>query len=49
MLPGPDFFDPNNLTRGEFTYFPVVPGRAEFAVRLRHILLAVQPKVVAIE
>lgn len=50
MLPGPEsFFDPNNLTRGSFRYFPVVPGRAEFAVRLRHVLLAERPSVVAIE
>ena len=24
--------DPGNLKRGRFTYFPVVPGRLEFAI-----------------
>jgi hypothetical protein len=27
--------DPGSLTRGRFTYFPVVPGRVEFAAELR--------------
>ncbi|HUQ95469.1 MAG TPA: hypothetical protein VM120_27565 [Bryobacteraceae bacterium] len=50
MLPGPElYFDPNNLTRGNFIYFPVVPGRAEFAVRVRQAILAMRPRVVAIE
>lgn len=50
MPPGPDdFFDPNNLTRGRFTYFPVVPGRAEFSARIREAIIAAQPEVVALE
>jgi len=50
MPPAPDdFFDPNNLTRGRFTYFPVVPGRSEFATRLREAIIAAQPEVVALE
>lgn len=43
------FFDPNNLTRGSFRYFPVVPGRAEFAARVRLALLEARPEIVAIE
>ncbi|MBI3683131.1 MAG: hypothetical protein HY235_22390 [Acidobacteria bacterium] len=37
------------MTRGQFTYFPVVPGRAEFAVRVRQALIDACPRVVAIE
>src|SRR5215470_17348333 len=48
MLPAPEF-DPAGLTRGQFRYFPVVPGRAEFAVAVREALVAARPKVVAIE
>ncbi|MBI4902800.1 MAG: hypothetical protein HY820_04145 [Acidobacteria bacterium] len=50
MLPGHEqFFDPNNLRRGKFTYFPVAPGRAEFAIEVRKALLEQQPAVVALE
>src|SRR5262245_15726130 len=50
MPPAPDnFFDPNNLTRGRFTYFPVVPGRTEFTARFREAIVATQPEVVALE
>ncbi|MCZ2148859.1 MAG: hypothetical protein LC126_13915 [Bryobacterales bacterium] len=49
MPPGLEFFDPNNLTRGNFTYFPVVPGRLEFTLRVREAILTAQPRVVAIE
>jgi hypothetical protein len=50
MPPAPEsFFDPNNLTRGRFTYFPVVPGRAEFAARVRSAIIAARPEVVALE
>ena len=31
----PDRPDPGSLTRGRFTYFPVVPGRLEFAIEVR--------------
>ncbi len=37
------------LVRGSLTYFPVVPGRIEFAARVRRLLLAQRPKVVAVE
>jgi hypothetical protein len=37
------------LDRGRFRYFPVVPGRLEFTVELRKLLLAERPAVVAVE
>ncbi len=42
----PDF---GSLTRGRFTYFPVVPGRLEFAIAVRHAILTQKPAVVALE
>jgi len=41
--------DPSNLTRGAFRYFPVLPGRLEFAIELRRALLEARPRVVAVE
>lgn len=38
-----------SLQRGRFTYFPVVPGRLEFAVALRRAILQHRPRVVAVE
>ncbi|MBV9302584.1 MAG: hypothetical protein JOY53_10760, partial [Acidobacteriaceae bacterium] len=37
------------LSRGNITYFPVVPGRIEFALRLRRYLLEHRPRVIAVE
>ncbi len=37
------------LDRGRFRYFPVVPGRVEFAAELRKLLLAEKPPIVAVE
>src|SRR5580692_11331336 len=37
------------LERGRFRYFPVVPGRLEFAAELRRLLLAEKPRTVAVE
>jgi len=37
------------LDRGRFRYFPVVPGRLEFTVELRKLLLAERPAAVAVE
>jgi hypothetical protein len=37
------------LDRGRSRYFPVVPGRLEFTVELRKLLLAERPAVVAVE
>ena len=44
--------EPSNagtLRRGNLTYFPVVPGRMEFAARVRRFLLEERPRVVAVE
>ena len=38
-----------SLERGRFHYFPVVPGRVEFASELRRLLLADKPPIVAVE
>jgi len=37
------------LERGKVRYFPVVPGRVEFAIALRRLLLAERPQIVAVE
>jgi hypothetical protein len=46
---GLPFPDAGSLQRGRFTYFPVVPGRLEFAIEVRRALLREKPDVVAIE
>ncbi|MGO9230666.1 MAG: hypothetical protein ACLQKA_15860 [Bryobacteraceae bacterium] len=38
-----------SLRRGRFTYFPVAPGRLEFAVEVRRAILRDRPQVVALE
>jgi hypothetical protein len=38
-----------SLERGKVRYFPVVPGRVEFAAALRRFLLAERPQIVAVE
>ena len=38
-----------SLTRGRFTYFPVAPGRSEFAALVREKILKLNPQVVAVE
>jgi len=38
-----------SLERGRFRYFPVVPGRVEFAAALRKLLLADKPPIIAVE
>ena len=43
------FPDPGSLKRGRFTYFPVVPGRLEFAEEVRRAILRERPQVVAVE
>jgi hypothetical protein len=45
-LPLPDF---GSLRRGRLTYFPVAPGRLEFALEVRQAILAQRPQVVAVE
>jgi hypothetical protein len=41
--------DPASLKRGRITYFPVVPGRVEFAAELRKRMLEMRPPIVAVE
>ncbi len=41
--------DPGSLRRGNFTYFPVVPGRVEFSIELRRLILRERPRIVAVE
>ncbi|MGH9558563.1 MAG: hypothetical protein ACRD30_04930, partial [Bryobacteraceae bacterium] len=38
-----------SLERGRFRYFPVVPGRVEFSIALRKLLLEHKPRIVAVE
>ncbi len=44
--PLPDFA---SLKRGRFTYFPVAPGRLEFAIEVRRAILRDGPQVIALE
>ncbi len=48
-FPGPQAEDPASLQRGNFRYFPVVPGRVEFATELRRRILHERPSIVAVE
>src|SRR5208283_227875 len=41
--------DAGTLKRGRLTYFPVVPGRLEFAIRVRRYILDHRPNLVAVE
>src|SRR4029077_19905164 len=41
--------DPASLRRGNFTYFPVIPGRLEFSIELRRAILRDKPRIVAVE
>ena len=41
--------DPASLRRGNFTYFPVIPGRLEFSIELRRAILRERPRIVAVE
>src|ERR1700759_1119368 len=41
--------DPGSLKRGQFPYFPVVPGRLEFAIEVRQAILRDRPQIVALE
>ena len=41
--------DAGSLRRGRFTYFPVAPGRLEFAIEVRQAILRERPEVVAVE
>ena len=48
-LPDLPLLDPGSLKRGRFTYFPVAPGRMEFALEVRRAILRERPQVVALE
>ncbi len=39
----------SSLRRGRFRYFPVAPGRMEFAMEVRKALLSERPSIVALE
>jgi hypothetical protein len=41
--------DAGSLQRGRFQYFPVAPGRLEFAIEVRRAILRDRPQVVAVE
>src|SRR5579872_7542727 len=41
--------DAGSRRRGRFHYFPVVPGRVEFSIALRHLILQQRPQIVAVE
>jgi hypothetical protein len=45
----PPLPDAGSLRRGRFTYFPVAPGRMEFALEVRQAILRERPQVVALE
>jgi hypothetical protein len=45
----PPLPDAGSLRRGRFTYFPVAPGRMEFALEVRQALLRERPSVIALE
>jgi hypothetical protein len=45
----PSLPDPGSLQRGRFTYFPVVPGKLEFAIEVRRAILRDRPQVIAVE
>jgi hypothetical protein len=46
VLPFPDA---GSLRRGRFTYFPVAPGRMEFALEVRQAILRERPQTIALE
>jgi hypothetical protein len=45
----PPILEAASLRRGRFTYFPVAPGRLEFALEARRAILRERPQVVALE
>jgi hypothetical protein len=45
----PPLPDAGSLRRGRFTYFPVAPGRMEFALEVRQAILRERPQTVALE
>ena len=51
MQDAPDlpFSDAESLRRGRYLYCPVVPGRLEFALEVRHAVLREPPSCIAVE
>jgi hypothetical protein len=47
--PGLSLPDAGSLQRGRHSYFPVVPGKLEFAIAVRRAMLRDKPQVVAVE
>jgi hypothetical protein len=45
----PPILEGASLKRGRFIYFPVVPGRMEFALEVRRAILRERPRVIALE
>src|SRR5580692_6646920 len=45
----PPIPDAASLRRGRFLYFPVAPGRLEFAIEVRQAILREKPQVIAVE
>ena len=45
----PPFPDAASLRRGRFAYFPVAPGRMEFALEVRQAILRERPQTIALE
>src|SRR6185312_6272855 len=45
----PPLPDAGSLQRGRFIYFPVAPGRMEFALEVRQAILRERPQVIALE
>lgn len=41
--------DPGSLRRGNIIYYPVVPGKVEFAIQIRRAILRDRPPIVAVE
>ncbi len=46
---GKEFLEAGSLRRGHLRYFPVVPGRMEFAIEVRRAILDQRPSIVAVE
>jgi hypothetical protein len=45
----PPFPDAGSLRRGHYLYFPVAPGRMEFALEVRQAILRERPQTIALE
>ncbi len=48
-MPIQETSEAGSISRGNFTYFPVISGRIDFALYVRRYLLESRPKVIALE